>query len=125
MSTKMNYDGEMNCAFSVSDLEKAIAWYQEVLGLEISFHVKEMGWAEFKTPIAGLTLGLSQVEKVEPKGGGTLVFGVVDIDESRAQLEAKQVRFDGETMTIPGMTKLATFFDLDGNTLMLAQNLSK
>lgn len=124
MSTKLKYDGEMNCALSVSNLEEASAWYQEMLGLEISFHVKEMGWVEFKTPIAGLTLGLSQVEKVEPKGGGTLVFGVVDIDEARAQLEAKNVRFDGETMTIPGMTKLATFFDLDGNTLMLAQNLS-
>jgi predicted enzyme related to lactoylglutathione lyase len=54
-----------------------------------------------------------------------VVFGVVDIDEARGQLEQRDVRFDGETMTIPEMVRLATFFDPDGNKFMLAQDLSK
>jgi hypothetical protein len=33
------------------------------------------------------------------------------------------VRFDGDTMTIEGMVKLATFYDLDGNKLMFSENL--
>lgn len=124
MSTKIEYDGVTTCALSVSNLEASLAWYQTHLGLELCFKVMEMGWAELQTPTANLTLGLSQVEKVEGKGGATVVFGVKDIDKVRAQLEAGQVQFDGDTMVIPEMTKLATFFDPDGNTLMLAQDLS-
>jgi hypothetical protein len=33
------------------------------------------------------------------------------------------VRFDGETREIEGMVRLATFYDPDGNTFMLAQRL--
>jgi predicted enzyme related to lactoylglutathione lyase len=123
MASKLNYNGTLNCALSVVDLDKSLRWYQEMLDLEVSVHVAEMGWAELKTPIAGVTLGVSQVEKVEQGGGATLVFGVDDVDSARAQLEAKDVRFDGETQTIPDMVKIATFFDLDGNTFMLAQDL--
>lgn len=43
---------------------------------------------------------------------------------ARAQLETKKVKFDGEIQTIEGMVALATFFDPDGNQLMLAQHLS-
>lgn len=35
------------------------------------------------------------------------------------------MRFDGPTQTIPGMVKLATLFDPDGNTLMLFQSLAE
>lgn len=125
MSTKIDYDGVTTCALSVSSLEQSLSWYQTQLGLELRFKVDEMGWAELQTPTPNLTLGLSQVEKVEGQGGATVVFGVKDIDKVRAQLEANKVKFDGETMVIPEMTKLATFFDPDGNTLMLAQDLSQ
>lgn len=124
MSTTIEYDGVSTCALCVSNLEASLSWYQTHLGLELRFKVEEMGWAELQTPTPKLTLGLSQVEKVEGQGGGTLVFGVKDIDKVRAQLEGNQVKFDGETLVIPEMTKLATFFDPDGNTLMLAQDLS-
>ena len=33
------------------------------------------------------------------------------------------MRFDGETNEIEGMVKLATFYDPDGNSFMLAQSL--
>jgi hypothetical protein len=66
---------------------------------------------------------LSEVEKVDVKGGPTLTFGVKDIEAARALLERRNVRFDGETLTIPDMVKLATFYDLDGHKLMLYQSL--
>jgi hypothetical protein len=53
------------------------------------------------------------------------VLGVRDIDAARAHLEKHNVRFDGATRTIPGMVKLATFFDPDGHALMLYQSLSQ
>ena len=52
------------------------------------------------------------------------MFGVTDIDAARTEMEGKAVRFDGETQVIPGMVKLATFFDPDGNSYMLSQSLA-
>jgi predicted enzyme related to lactoylglutathione lyase len=53
----------------------------------------------------------------------TPTFGVKDIEHARSQLEGNGVRFDGDTIEIPEMVKLATFFDPDGNSLMLYQTL--
>jgi predicted enzyme related to lactoylglutathione lyase len=125
MAGTIDYDGVITCALSVSDLGKALTWYGDVLGFEVIYKLDEMGWAEMTTPTKNVMLGLSQVEKVETAGGATVVFGVVDIDQARGQLEAADVRFDGETMTIPDMVRLATFFDPDGNKFMLAQDLQK
>jgi predicted enzyme related to lactoylglutathione lyase len=65
------------------------------------------------------------VESLKGRGGATLTFGVTNIDDARKQVEGKAVKFDGETRVIPGMVKLATFFDPDGNTLMFYQDLQK
>ena len=35
------------------------------------------------------------------------------------------MKFDGETIEIPEMVKLATFFDLDGNPIKLYQGLGE
>jgi len=120
----LGYDGALTCALECADLDRSIAWYRDVLGLELMYRVDEIAWAELQSVIAGVTVGLAQVETVHPKGGATLTWGVVDCDAARSQLEALDVRFDGETMTVPEMVKLATFFDPDGNTHMLAQDLS-
>jgi catechol 2,3-dioxygenase-like lactoylglutathione lyase family enzyme len=121
----IKYKGDLTCAMSVSDLNKSIAWFNDTLGFEVLYKLDDMGWCEMKTAVPQVTVGLSQVEKPEVKGGATLVFGVKDIDISRAALEKKSVRFDGPTQTIEGMVKLATFFDLDGNKFMFSQSLSK
>lgn len=123
MPADFAYDQTITTASSVSNLEKAIAWYGEHLGFDVLFKVEEMGWCEMKSPVNGVSLGLSQVEKPETKGGATIVFGVTDIDAARAALEGKGVKFDGETMTIPDMVRLATFYDPDGNKLMFSQSL--
>lgn len=125
MASKIDYDGVINCALSVSDLGQALNWYKDVLGFELIYRLDDMGWAEVTSPVDNVTLGLSQVEQVETAGGATVVFGVVDIDATRAYLQRQDVRFDGETQTIPEMVKLATFFDPDGNKFMLAQDLQK
>ncbi len=119
----LGYDGGLTIAFQVTDLKKSIDWYQNVLGFKLAYHMEEMGWCELSTSVEGVNVGLSQVEAVKP-GGPTPTFGVKDIDLARQQLEDKSVRFDGDTIVIPDMVKLATFFDPDGNSLMLFQSLS-
>jgi CreA protein len=56
-------------------------------------------------------------------GNCTPGFEVEDLDAARAALEAAGVAFDGDTQTHDGMVKLATFYDLDRNAVMLSQDL--
>lgn len=110
-------------AISVSDRHASAKWYEEKLGFEVLYHADEMGWSELKTLTEGVTLGLG--EQGEPNPGNSVpVFGVDDMDGSRDALEGAGVKFDGETMVIEGMVKTATFYDPDGNALMLAEDLT-
>jgi len=124
-SNSLNYDGGLTCAMGVKNLEKSIAWYQDVLGFQLLYKMDQMGWCELSTSVQRVNIGLSQVESPKGRGGATLTFGVKDIDAARQQVEGKNVKFDGETQVFPGMVKLATFFDPDGNTLMFYQDLQK
>ena len=110
-------------AISVKDRHAAAAWYEKMLGFGLQYHADEAGWSELFTKTEGVTLGLG--EQGEPSPGNAMpVFGTDDVDAARAGLEAEGVAFDGETMVIEGMAKLATFYDPDGNALMLAQDLT-
>lgn len=113
-----------NCVISigVSDLERSIAWYGETLGFGLIYKLDEYGWAEVASSIRNVSIGLGQVEDPAVEGP-TPTFGVQDIEEARSNLESKGVRFDGETRDVGGMVKLATFYDPDGNSFMLAQVL--
>lgn len=119
------FNGGLTISFECRDLKKSAAWYQDVLGFKMLYEVKEIGWCELASPVARVNVGLSQVESPKVGAGPVPTWGVTDIDAARAALESKKVRFDGPTQTIPGMVRLATFFDLDGHALMLYQEVSK
>ncbi len=125
MTSPLNYDGGLTIAFQVSDLERAQAWYANVLGFRPLYSLAEMGWCELATEIPGVHVGLSQVESPQVAAGPVPTFGVKDIEAARSLLEAREVRFDGPTQEIPKMVRLATFFDPDGNALMLFQDLQQ
>ncbi|MYJ76338.1 MAG: VOC family protein [Gammaproteobacteria bacterium] len=119
-----SYNGTITLSSSVKDLDASISWFEDALGFEEIFKAAEAGWAEVSTPAEGVSIGLDQTDADAGGSGGSIpVFGVVDIDAARAELEAKGVKFDGETRELPGMVKLATFFDPDGNRYMFAQSL--
>ena len=113
----------MTLALSVRDRHASAKWYSDILGFEVLLHADEAGWSELQTKTAGVTLGLG--EQSEPSPGNMVpVFGVADIASARNALEAAGVRFDGPTETIEGMVSTATFYDPDGNALMIAQDLA-
>lgn len=120
----LGYDGGLTCALQCADLDASIAWYRDVLGFELLYRADELAWCEMKSAVERVQVGLGQVEEPQTSGGATLTWGVVDIDTARTRLEGQSVRFDGETMTIPDMVRLATFFDPDGNRHMLYQDLA-
>jgi catechol 2,3-dioxygenase-like lactoylglutathione lyase family enzyme len=120
---KIEWAGQSTAALSVSDYGKALAWYRDVLGFEVVFELESWGWAQLQSPVSGLLLGIGQSEEVKQGGGATLTFTVTDIDAARAYLEGEGVTFDGDTHQVEDMVRLCTFYDLDGNALMLAQQL--
>jgi catechol 2,3-dioxygenase-like lactoylglutathione lyase family enzyme len=120
---RIEWAGESTAALEVSDYEASLAWYRDVLGWKVVFELPEWKWAQLQSPVAGLLVGIGQSEQVKEGGGATLTFTVADIDAARASLEGDGVRFDGDTRQVEDMVKLATFYDPDGNALMLAQQL--
>ncbi len=112
------YDGGLTCSLGVTDLDRSTAWYSEVLGFTLLYRVDEIAWAELSTGVERVNLGLGQVETVPQGGGAAPTFGVTDIEAAKAALDAADVRQDGPIRDIPGMVRLLTFFDPDGNTLM-------
>jgi predicted enzyme related to lactoylglutathione lyase len=121
----LNFLPEVTASMGVTDLERSIAWYTEVLGCELLYRADEIGWCEMKTHMAGVNIGLSQNESVPQGGNATNVWSVVDIDAAKATLDAHGVKQDGDIQHVPDLVKLLTFFDPDGNAMMLAQPLQQ
>ncbi len=111
-------------AMSVRDRHASADWYSDKLGFELIHHIDEAGWSEMLTKTDNVILGLGEQAEASP-GNMVPVFGVDDIETARGSLEAAGVKFDGETDTVEGMVSTATFYDPDGNALMLAQDLTE
>lgn len=123
--TGIDYTGGLTAALQVSDRKRAIEWFKTHLGFGLLYDIAEIGWAEMSTPVAGVQLGLSEVEKPKVGAGPVLTWGVKSVDAARATLEKAGVKFDGDTREYPGMVRLATFFDPDGNTFMFFEVLGE
>ncbi|MEM9667863.1 MAG: VOC family protein [Pseudomonadota bacterium] len=117
-------NGEITISFNVKDRAVSAAWFKTHFGFEEMFSMEDEGWTEISTDTPGVTLGFGDATEVQ-HGNCVPVFGVADIAKARSDLEAAETRFDGDTIHIDGMVKLATFYDPDGNAFMLAESLTK
>lgn len=118
----LEFGSELTCSLGVTDMTASIAWYERVMHCNLLYRADEIGWCELATPMAGVNIGLSQVESVVQGGGATNVFEVADIDAAKTHLDAEGVRQDGDIQHIPGMVKLITFYDPDGNAFMFSRS---
>ena len=104
-------------SFLTQDLPRARQFYTEVLGLE----VETEGESDMELSCGQVTLdifdpsSIGQPFAASPAG---LALRVPDVDAARAELEAKGVAFDGETIET-SVCRQAWFKDPDGNALML------
>jgi len=119
----VSLENTITLAISVRDRHASAAWYKEMLGFETLYHADEAGWSELATMTKGVTLGLGEQSDPAP-GNSVPVFGIADIATARKALETAGVKFDGPTDTVEGMVSTATFYDPDGNAMMLAQDLT-
>ena len=124
MTGKLSFDGGLTLSVPVTDLNASIAWYQKIFGMELLYQMDELGWCELSSPVERVNLGLSQVEQVKT-GETTPTWGVPDIQAAHDLLVAHEVKLDGDIQVLEGMVKLLTFFDPDGNAIMLYEDISE
>ena len=104
-------------SFLTQDIRRARRFYTEVLGLE----VESEGDSDMELRAGQVTLDIFNPTSIgqpfAPSPAG-LALRVADVDAARAELEAKGVVFDGDTI-VTSVCKQAWFKDPDGNSLML------
>lgn len=118
----LDFVQELTASMGVTDLDRSINWYEKILGCTLMYRVDEIGWCEMQTHMEGVRIGLSQNQSVVQGGGATNVWSVANIEAAKSHLDAHDVRQDGDIQHIPGLVKLLTFFDPDGNAMMFAES---
>jgi catechol 2,3-dioxygenase-like lactoylglutathione lyase family enzyme len=53
----------LTISVNVSDLDRSVEWYRDVLGFGIEYRMDDIGWAELTTPFGSVNVGLSQTEE--------------------------------------------------------------
>jgi catechol 2,3-dioxygenase-like lactoylglutathione lyase family enzyme len=104
-------------SFLTQDIQRAKQFYTDVLGLEM----ESEGESDMELRCGQVTLDIFDPSSIgqpfAPSPAG-LALRVPDVDAARAELEAKGVQFDGETIET-SVCRQAWFKDPDGNSLML------
>lgn len=120
---QVRYRPSLLVQMRVSDLDRAVRFYQDTLGFELRLRSDTLQWAELTFGMPNVAVGLGAGAEVKGSGSVSLNLGVEDVDAARTALEAKGVKFAGPTMTVPDKVKLAEFSDPDGNRIRLAEAL--
>ncbi len=110
---------------TVSDIERAVAFYRDVLGLP---HLYTFGQLAF-FDCDGTRLFLDALPEAREQGTSVLYFSVPNIHAATADLRANGVQFEGEPHMIfrheDGMEEWMAFFrDPDGHTLALMSQVA-
>src|SRR3954462_15512092 len=102
------------------DLERAVGFYGETLGLRRSMYKPERNFAEFET--GDVTLSVVDPQKMGigefKPNANHLALQVDDVAAARSQLEDRGVTFMGDVFDT-GVCHMAFFTDPDGNGLMV------
>jgi len=111
---------------NVHDLDRAVSFYRDSLGLPLLFTTGNMGFFN----CGGVRLMLSPPEKPEfDHPGSVLYFVVEDIKSAHKQLLAKGVSFEGEPHLIARLPDhdlwMAFFHDTEGNLLALMSEVRR
>ncbi len=102
-----------------ADMDRAVAFYRDVLGLSLIRHDGE-AWAQFDAGGRRFALhGVGEGQSVAP-GGATAVFSVKDLEAARATLMERGVPVVHEG-DVQGFARFLSIHDPDGNTVELIE----
>ena len=118
-STQQLITGVDFLGLATHDLEAAVAFYGETLGLPRSVYRPDRHFAEFET--GNLTLNIMDADAMGLEhhvSHNAVALHVDDVAAARATLEEKGLKFAGGIFDT-GVCHMAFFRDPDGNALML------
>jgi catechol 2,3-dioxygenase-like lactoylglutathione lyase family enzyme len=121
--------GVQDAYYNVKDMERAVAFYRDVLGLTVSqadphftaFDVDGFRFALHWT--GGADVPAVPADAHGAHAGATVTFRVADADAARQRLSAAWVRITGYSDNPWG--KIVTFADPDGNIVKLMEQPSR
>jgi glyoxylase I family protein len=107
-------------AYTVNDMDRAEAFYRDVLGLDVSWPRGEPGtrgngYMEFE--VGGTSIGLTQMD---PLPNGAMALAVDDITEAVEELRAKGVEIAMDPVETSGCF-IASVADPEGNKIIIHQ----
>jgi len=112
-----------NVTVVVKDLDKALKFYRDRLGLRLAFFDKKHDWLCFDTGGAALSLTVpwnKRSKKLVGRRTG-VSFYVQDLKKTYAALKKKKVTFSLAPRKEPWGGSLANFEDPDGNRFFLLE----
>jgi catechol 2,3-dioxygenase-like lactoylglutathione lyase family enzyme len=112
---------EANVTLMVSDMERAVRFYTDSLGLKLKTRYGDQ-FAQVEAP--GTIIALHPSNKDGPQPGKSesisIGFAVDNLDAAMSELKDKGIAFS--RVTDDTQVRLAFFTDPDGNPLYLSQN---
>lgn len=106
----------------VKDWERAKKWYDEILGWPVAYSDDNIGWREYGMENA-THIAIQKItpdDQGEPGVGSTITLLVDSVEKTLAWLKGKGVKID-EILLIPGVIKIGTFYDPDGNRMQMVE----
>lgn len=129
MTTQPNrhIHGIRTVGIPVSDQDRAVAFYRDVLGFDIlmDMPLPQVGarWIEAAPAGAPVSVALVKTDAITPDGNETGIrFSTADAAAAHADLDAAGVAVD-ELLEWPGVPPMFTFRDPDGNGLTVVQQI--
>ncbi len=103
--------------YPVSNMERARAFYEHVLGLHTTYHYQDV-WVEYD--VGGSTFAVSTAETGHRPGakGAVVAFEVSDFDAFILKLKERAVSFAAEPFETP-VCRMAVIEDQDGNRITI------
>ena len=108
--------------FAVSDMQKSIVFYRDLLGIPLACLVHEGTWAEFEINPGTLVLG--QGDRFTQPGGGMVALAVNDVKAAVEELEQAGIHVHSPLGESP-VCFWAVIEDLDGNRIIIHQRKDK
>lgn len=111
-------------AVTVADVDRAIAFYRDILGLPLLYQFPGMGFFD----CGGVRLMLSRPQGTGP-GNSVIYFKVADLDEAFRGLAARGVKFEQEPHIVARLPDhdlwMAFLRDSEGNLLGLMSEVAR
>lgn len=101
----------------VADMERAVKFYRDVLGLPLKF--QSPGWSEFTT--GETSLGLHPASEKNPAGSVELGYQVSNLEKFYQEMSAKGVQFSMAPAKQDFGGMLAQFVDSEGGRCSVAE----